>query len=126
MGSRSLRRVVKSGGMRAEGFQKLVVRVPCKIGEERVDRLLHKIVWKSDPGKIEEELVRNQLMGSAEKGRSERRITAPRCGSRVAGWRVVAGKTAVLMDVITLLASEASLVSPVRKCGMRWCLESKW
>ena len=54
-------------------------------------------------------------MGSTENGRSERRITAPWCGSRVAGWRVVAGKTAVLMGVITLLASEASLVSLVRK-----------
>ena len=54
-------------------------------------------------------------MGSTEKGRSERRITAPWCGSRVAGWRVAAEKKAVLMDVITLLASEGSLVSPVRK-----------
>ena len=41
-------------------------------------------------------------MGSTEKGRSERRITAPWCGSRVAGWMVAAGKTAVLMDVHNL------------------------
>ena len=85
-----------------------------KIGEERVDGLSHKIVGKSDAGKIEEELVGNELMGSTEKGRLESRITAPWCGSRVAGWRVAAGKKAVLMGVITLLASEASLVSLVR------------
>ena len=30
---------------------------------------LTKIVEKSDDGKIEEELVRNELMGSTEKGR---------------------------------------------------------
>ena len=65
---------------------------------------------KSDAGKIEEELVRIELMGSAEKGRFGRRITALWCCSRVAA----AGKTAVLMGVLTLLASEASLVSLVR------------
>ena len=32
---------VKIGGERAEGL-------PCKIGEERVDRLSHKIVGKND------------------------------------------------------------------------------
>ena len=66
---------------------------------------------KSDAGKVEEELARNELMVLLRKGRFGRRITAPWCGSRVAGWRVAAGKTAVLMGVITLLASEASLVS---------------
>ena len=114
-GSRSLRRVVKIGGMRAEGFLKIggerAEGLLCKIG----DGLPHKIVWKIGAGKIEEELVRNELMGSTEKGKSESRIAAPWCGSRVAGWRVAAGKTAVQMDVITLLASEASLVSLVRK-----------
>ena len=69
----------------------------CKIGEERVDGLPHKIVGKFDAGKIEEEMVRNELMGSTEKGRSERRIIAPSCGSRVAGWSVAAGITTVLM-----------------------------
>ena len=105
--SRSLRRAVKFGGARAE-------LLPCKIGEERVDGLSHTLVGKSDAGNIEEELVRNELMGSPEKGRCGRRITAPWCGSKVAGWRVAAGETAVLMGVITLLASEASLVSLVR------------
>ena len=69
-GSRSLRRVVKIGGMRAEGFCKIggerAEGLPCKIGEERVDGLPHKIVGIIDAGKIEEELVRNELMGSAE------------------------------------------------------------
>ena len=99
-GSRSLRRVVRIGGMRAEGS--------CKIGGERVDGLPHKIAGKIDAGEIEEELARNELMGSAENGMSERRITAPWCGSRVAGCRVAAGKTTVLTDVTTSLASEAS------------------
>ena len=54
-------------------------------------------------------------MCSTEKGRSERRITAPWCGSRVASWTVAFGKTTLLMDVITLLASEASLVLLVWK-----------
>ena len=58
-------------------------------------------------------------MGSSEKGRSDRRITIPWCGSRVAGRRVTAaaaaGKTTILLDVTTSLASEASLVLPVRK-----------
>ena len=52
------------------------------------------------PGKIEEELVRN--------GRGLK-------DSRVAGWGVASCKTTVLMDVITSFASEASLVSLVRK-----------
>ena len=64
---------------------------------------LTKLLGKLMLGK-NEELVRNELMGSTEKGRSERRIAAPWCGSRVAGWRVAAGKTTVLMDVITSLA----------------------
>ena len=107
-GSRSLRRVVKIGGVRAEGS--------CKIGGERVDGVPHKIVGEIDAGNIEEELVRNELMGSTEKRRSvERRITAHWCYSRVASWRVAAGKTIVLMDFIILLASEVSLVSLVRK-----------
>ena len=55
--------------------------------------------------------MRNDLMGSTEKGRFESRITAPWCGSRVAGWRVAAGKATVLIGVFSLLASEASLVS---------------
>ena len=54
-------------------------------------------------------------MGCTEKGRFESRIRAPWSGSRVAGWRVAAGKTTVLMGVISLLASEASLVSLVWK-----------
>ena len=58
-------------------------------------------------------MVRNELMGSTENGKSERRITAPWCGSRAAGWRVAAGKAAVLIGVISLIASEASLVSLV-------------
>ena len=82
---------------------------------KRVDGLPHKIVEKIDVGKIEEELVRNELMDCTMNGWSERRITAPWCGSRVAGWRVAVGKTTVLMAVITSLASEASLVSPVEK-----------
>ena len=49
-------------------------------------------------------------MGSTEKGRFESRITAPSCGSRVEGWRVAARKTTVLMCVLSLLGSEASLV----------------
>ena len=72
---------------------------------------LTKIVGKNDAEKIEEELVWNALMGSTEKGRYESRITAPWCGSRIAGWRVAAGKTTVLIGVLSLLASEASLVS---------------
>ena len=56
-------------------------------------------------------LVRNELMGSTETGRFESRITAPWYGSRVAGWRVAAGKTTVLISVFSLLASDASLVS---------------
>ena len=95
---------VKIGGERAEGL-------PRKIGEKRVDGLSHKIVGKNDVEKIEEELVWNELMGSTEKGRFESRITAPWCGSRVAGWRVAAGKTTVLIGVLSWLASEASLVS---------------
>ena len=80
--SRSLRRVDRSckiGDERAEGLH-------CKIGEERVDGLPHKIVEKSDDGKIEEELVTNELMGSTEKGGFESRITVPWCGSRATGW----------------------------------------
>ena len=37
--------------------------------ERERDELSHKIVGKSDVGKIEEELVRNELMGSTETGR---------------------------------------------------------
>ena len=50
-------------------------------------------------------------MGSTEKGRFGSRITAPWCGSRVPGWTVAAGKTTVLTGVLSLLTSEASLVS---------------
>ena len=48
--SRSLRRVVKIDGVRADGSCKnggeRVEGLPCKIGEERVDGLSHKIVGK--------------------------------------------------------------------------------
>ena len=81
------------------------------VKNEVIDELSHKIVGINDGEKIEEELVRNELMSSTEKGRFESRIKAPWCGSRVAGWRVAAGKTTVLMCVLFLLASEASLVS---------------
>ena len=81
------------------------------VKNEVIDRLSHKIVGINDVEKIEEELVKNELMSSTEKGRFESRIKAPWCGSRVAGWRVAAGKTTVLMCVLSLLASEASLVS---------------
>ena len=84
--------------------------VCCKIGGERADGLSHQIVGKKDVEKIEVELVRNELMGSTEKGRLESRITAPWCGSRVAGWRVAAGKTTGLIGVLSLLTSEASFV----------------
>ena len=50
-------------------------------------------------------------MGSTEKGWFESRITAPWCGSRVAGWRVAVGKTTVLIGVSSMLTSETSLVS---------------
>ena len=46
---------------------------------------------------------------------SERRITAPWCGSRVAAWRVAVGKTIVPLADITSLASEVSLVSADKK-----------
>ena len=59
----------KIAGERAEGLL-------CKIGEERVDGLSHKTVGKNDVEKIEVEMVRNELMGSTEKGRFESRITA--------------------------------------------------
>ena len=52
-------------------------------------------------------------MGSTEIGRLESRITAPWCGSRVARWSVVDGKTTVLSGVLSWFASEASLVSLV-------------
>ena len=86
-----------------------------KLVKDKLMDCLTKLFGKIDAGKIEEDLVMNELMGSTEKGRSFRRITTLWCGSRVAGWRVAAGKTTVMMDVITSLASEASLVSPVRK-----------
>ena len=76
-----------------------------KIGEERVDGLPHKIVGKIDAGKIEEELVRNELMGSSDKGGLEDESQVFWCGSRVAGWRVDAGKMTVLMNVTSSLAS---------------------
>ena len=60
--------------------------------------------------KIEVELVKNELMGSTKKGRFESRIAGPWCGSRVVGWRVAAWKTTVLIGVLSLLTSEASLV----------------
>ena len=50
--SRSLRRVVKIDGVRADGSCKIgderVEGLLCKIGEERVDGLSHKIVEKSE------------------------------------------------------------------------------
>ena len=108
--SRSLRRVAKIDGVRADGCCKIGGERgegwPCKIGEERVDGLSHKIVGENDVEKIEIELVRNELMGSTEKGRIESQITAPWCGSRDAGWRVAAGKTTVLMGILSLLTSE--------------------
>ena len=85
---------------------------------ERADGLPHKIAGKIDAGIIGEELVRNELMGSSDNGMSERRITAPWCGSRGAGWRVAVGKTTVSLADITSLASEASLVSPEKKWNM--------
>ena len=79
--SRSLRRVVKIDEVRADGSCKIgderVDGLPCKTGEERVDGLSHKIMEKSDDGQIEEELVRNELMGSTEKGRFESRSQIP-------------------------------------------------
>ena len=118
--SRSLRRVDKIGGVRADGCCKIgddrAEGLPCKIGEERVDGLSRKIVGKNDAEKIEEELVRNELMGSTEKGRFERRITAPWCGSRAAGWRVAAGKTTVLIGGRRLWFHWLGF-------GMRWCLD---
>ena len=65
----------------------------CKIGEERVDGLPPKIDGKIDAGKMEEELVRNELVGSTERGKSERRIRAPlvwlkRCRLEVAAGNV--------------------------------------
>ena len=96
-GSRSLRRVVRIGGMRTEGS--------CKIGGASQN------CWKNDAGKIEEEFVMNELMGSTANEEFERRIAASWCGSRVAVWRVAVGKATVLMADITSLASKASLVS---------------
>ena len=52
------------GGERAEGLL-------CKIGKERVDGLFHNFFVKNYVEKIEVELVRNELMGSIEKGRFE-------------------------------------------------------
>ena len=49
-------------------------------------------------------------MCSTEKGRFVSRITDPWCGSRAAGWRVAAEKMTALMEVLSWLASEASLV----------------
>ena len=122
--------MVKIGGVRAEGFCKIggerAEGFPCKIGEERVDELSHKIVGKSDAGKIDEELVRNELMGSFEKGRFGRRITALWCGSRVAGWRVVAGTTAVLVGVSYPCSLRRRLWFRWSGIGMRWCLDWEW
>ena len=73
----------------------------AKNGEERVDGLSQKIVKKSDDGKIEEELVRSELMGSTENGRKESRIIDPWCGSGDAGWRVAAEKMIALMGSYT-------------------------
>ena len=55
------------------------------VTNEVIDGLSHKIVGINDVEKIEEELVRNERMGSTEKRRFGRRITALWCGSRVAG-----------------------------------------
>ena len=113
----------KIDGVRTDGFCKIGDEqdegLPCKIGEER-DGLSHKIVEKSDEGKIEEELVRNELLGSTEKGRFESRITDPWCGSRVAGWRVAAGKTTVLIGVLSLLTSGVFLVPKWLRLSENW------
>ena len=103
----------------SDGWSKLVeceLKVPAKLvvnelnlREERVDGLSHKIVGKNDVEKMEEELVRNELMGSTGKGRFESRIAAPWCGSRVAGWRVAAGKTTVSDRLILILARFGSV-----------------
>ena len=55
-------------------------------------------------------MVRNELMGSTEKGMFESQNTDPWCGSRAAGWRVAAEKMTTLMRVPSWLASDASLV----------------
>ena len=111
--SRSLRRVEIIDGVRADGSCKIgderAEGLPCKIDEERVDGLPHKIVEKRDDGKIEEELVGNELMGSTEKRMFESRITDPWCGSRATGWRVAAERMTALIG-----------------CGMRWCFDWKW
>ena len=69
--SRSLRRVANIDGVRAGGCCKIggerVEGLPCKIFEERVDGLSHKIIGKNDVEKVEEELVRNELMGPLRK-----------------------------------------------------------
>ena len=58
--SRRLRRVVKNDGVRADGFCKIggerAEGLPRNMSEEGVDGMSHKIVVKSDVGKIEEEL----------------------------------------------------------------------
>ena len=48
-----------------------------KLAKNELMDCLTKNVGKIDAGKLGEELVRNELMGSTENGMSERRITAP-------------------------------------------------
>ena len=88
-GFRSLRRVDKNGGTRAEGSCKSdgerAGGLFYTIGEERADGLPYKIVGKIAAGMTRTELVMNELMGSTANEEFERRIAASWCGSRVAG-----------------------------------------
>ena len=106
-GFRSIRRVDKFGGMRAEGSCKIdggrADGLFYKIGEERADGLPYKIAGKIHAGMTRKELVMKELMGSTVNEVFERRITASWCGSRVAGWRVAVVKTsASLVDLASL------------------------
>ena len=62
------------------------------------------------------ELVMNGLTGSTANQEFERRVATPRCGSRVAGWRMVVVTTSASLLDIASLASKAPLVS----------LDTKW
>ena len=119
-GSRSLRRVDRIGGMRAEGSCKIDGErgdgLFYKIVQERADLLPYKNVGKIAAGITRKESVMNELMGSAANEVFERRITASWCGSRVAGWRIAVVKTSASVVDIASFASMASLVS----------LDTKW
>ena len=119
--SRSLRRVDRIGGMRAEGSCKIdgerADGLFSKFGEERADGLPYKIVGKNCCwNNIRQELVMYELMGSTANEVSERPITASWCGSRVAGWRIAVVKTSASLVDRASFASMASLVS----------LDTKW